>query len=78
LRITNITRNTDGHIIITFNSVAGREYGVDISIDMKEWQELTDGLISEAKSTIYTHTSPDRSSRALFYRIRQLGVIPLE
>ncbi len=45
---------------------------------LKEWQELTDGLISEAKSTIYTHTSPDRSSRALFYRIRQLGVIPLE
>ena len=78
LRITNITRNTDGHIIITFNSVAGREYGVDISIDMNEWQELTDGLISEAKSIIYTHTSPDRSSRALFYRIRQLGVIPLE
>ena len=72
LRITNITRNTDGDIIITFNSVVGREYGVDISIDMNEWQELTDGLISEAKSTIYTHTSPDRSSRTLFYRIRQL------
>lgn len=72
LRITNITRNTDGHMIITFNSVEGREYGVDISIDMSEWQELTDGLIGQAKTTIYTHTSPDRSSRTLFYRIRQL------
>jgi hypothetical protein len=72
LRITNIARNADGHMAVTFNSVEGREYGVDISTDMSEWQELTDGLIGNAKSTIYTHTSPDRSSRTLFYRIRQL------
>ncbi len=78
LRITNITRNADGHMAITFNSVARREYGVDISSDIIEWQELTDGLIGEAESTTYTHTTPDRAARFLYYRIRQLGAIPLE
>lgn len=78
LRITNITRNAEGQVNITFNSVAGREYAVEISSDIIEWQELTDGLVGEAESTTYTHTSPDRAARYLYYRIRQLGAIPLE
>jgi hypothetical protein len=76
LQITNITRNAEGQVNITFNSVEGREYGVDITTDIKEWQELTDGLVGEADNTTYTHASPDLAARFLYYRIRQLSAAP--
>ena len=65
-----------GSVNITFNSVEGREYGVDITTDIKEWQELTDGLVGEADNTTYTHASPDLAARFLYYRIRQLSAAP--
>jgi hypothetical protein len=78
LRITRVTRNLDGQMNIVFNSAAGSEYAIDISTDMSEWQELTDGLVGEAETTTYTHTSPDRAARTLFYRVRQLVAAPQE
>ena len=78
LRITNVTRNADGQMDMTFNSVEGSEYAIDISTDMSEWQELTDGLVGKAGDTTFTHASPDRAARTLFYRIRLLGAVPLE
>jgi hypothetical protein len=78
LRITRVTRDADGQMNIVFNSVADSEYAIDISTDMSEWQELTDGLVGEAETTTYTHTSPDRAARTLFYRVRQLGAAPQE
>ena len=78
LEITNVVRNDAGAVSITFNSVAGNEYAVEISTDVTQWQELTDGLVGEAETTTYTHTSPDQAARSLYYRIRQLNVTPPE
>jgi len=78
LRITRVTRDADGQMNIVFNSMADSEYAIDISTDMSEWQELTDGLVGEAETTTYTHTSPDRAARTLFYRVRQLDAAPQE
>ncbi len=78
LRITKVTRNVNGQMNFSFNSSAGSEYAIDISTDMSEWQELTDGLVGEAETTTYSHTSPDRAARTLFYRVRQLSAAPLE
>ena len=63
---------------ITFNSLANNEYAIDISGDMTEWQELSDGVIGDEDSTTYTHTSPDQAARTLFYRVRALSAAPLQ
>ncbi len=76
LRITSITRSAAGQMSIAFNSSAGSEYAIDISTDMSEWQELSDGVIGEVGTTTYTHTSPDQAARTLFYRVRQLNAVP--
>ena len=78
LRITNITRSATGEMNITFNSLANNEYAIDISGDMTEWQELSDGVIGDEDSTTYTHTSPDQAARTLFYRVRALSAAPLQ
>ena len=78
LRITSITRSATGEMNITFNSLANSEYAIDISDDMSQWQELSDGIIGDEDSTTYTHTSPDQAARTLFYRVRALSAAPLQ
>ncbi|MFP6873017.1 MAG: hypothetical protein VCA55_05845 [Verrucomicrobiales bacterium] len=69
--ISDVSRNSDGSVIITFNSAPGKFYSVDISNDLAAWQELDDAVSSGGTSTSYTHSTPDLAARTLFYRIRQ-------
>ncbi|RZO13391.1 MAG: hypothetical protein EVB09_10610 [Verrucomicrobiaceae bacterium] len=56
---------------ITWNSVAGKIYGVDFSTDMLEWEELDDGIEGEAEQTTFSHEDAPKEKRG-FYRVRLL------
>ncbi|MEC9326450.1 MAG: hypothetical protein VYC63_00925 [Verrucomicrobiota bacterium] len=56
---------------ITWNSVAGKIYGVDFSTDMKEWEELDDGVEGEAEQTTFSHEDAPKGKRG-FYRVKLL------
>ena len=71
LAISGISRGNDGSVSITFNSLPGQFYAVDISEDLITWLELDDSVISGGTSTNYTHSTPDLAARTLFYRIRE-------
>lgn len=71
LAISEISRGNDGSVNITFNSLPGKFYAVDISEDLVIWLELDDSVISGGTSTSYTHSTPDLAARTLFYRIRE-------
>ena len=56
---------------ITWNSAAGKIYGVDFSTDMLEWEELDDGVEGEADQTTFSHENAPKGKRG-FYRIKLL------
>ena len=56
---------------ITWNSVAGKIYGVYFSTDMKEWEELDDGVEGEAEQTTFSHEDAPKGKRG-FYRVKLL------
>ena len=56
---------------ITWNSVAGKIYGVDFSTNMKEWEELDDGVEGEAEQTTFSHDDAPKGKRG-FYRVKLL------
>ena len=56
---------------ITWNSVAGKIYGVDFSTDMEEWEELDDGVEGEAEQTTFSHEDAPKGKRG-FYRVKLL------
>lgn len=56
---------------ITWNSIAGKIYGVDTSTNLIEWEELDDGIEGEAEQTTFSHEDvPDEPK--IFYRVRLL------
>ncbi|MCP4848316.1 MAG: hypothetical protein GY899_10270 [Verrucomicrobiaceae bacterium] len=71
LAISEISRGNNGSINITFHSLPGKFYAVDISEDLITWLELDDSVISGGTNTDYTHSTPDLAARNLFYRIRE-------
>ena len=68
LRITNISRDIDGNIIIEWNGKPGTFYAVDFSFTLEEgsWEELIDSVTDEAVDDTF---APE--SRVIFYRIRE-------
>ncbi len=71
MRISNISRSNEGSISITFDSLPGKFYSVDISDDLSTWQELDDAIMSGGTSTSYIHATPDLAAPSLFYRVRE-------
>ena len=51
LRISNISRSNEGSISITFDSLPGKFYSVDISDALSTWQELDDASMSGGTMT---------------------------
>ena len=56
---------------INWNSISGKAYAVDSSIDMIEWNELDDGVIGNKDPTSFVDNDPIEN-RKVFYRIRVL------
>ena len=53
------------------NSISGKAYAVDYSIDLIEWNELDDGVIGKKDTTSFVDDGPIEN-RKVFYRIRAL------
>jgi len=68
LRITEITRDSDGNILIEWNGKPGTFYAVDFSFTLEEgsWEELIDSVTDEALDDTFA-----RESKAIYYRIRE-------
>ena len=75
-RITEVTRDSDGNIIFSWNSRPNTSYAIWVKTDlMEEWEELDDGFPSQGKITDFEFpagSSPDPAvSRKLFFRVTQ-------
>ncbi len=72
-QITEVSKEGDS-VIITFKSRPGRVYAVDVSENLKDWEELDDGVGSEEGSDVIEFTddfSPE-GTRQRYYRAREL------
>ena len=71
--ITKVIKDGDA-VIITFRTRPGRVYGVDFSYDLKDWEELDDGVGADAGSDLKEFTddfSPGQTGKR-YYRVREL------
>ena len=71
--ITKVIKDGDA-VIITFRTRPGRVYGVDFSYDLKDWEELDDGVGAEDGSDLKEFTddfSPGQTGQR-YYRVREL------
>ncbi|HAA87080.1 MAG TPA: hypothetical protein DCE22_02425, partial [Verrucomicrobiales bacterium] len=51
-RITEVTRDSEGNIIFSWNSRPNTSYAIWVKTDlMEEWEELDDGFPSQGKIT---------------------------
>jgi len=68
LRITNISRDIEGNIVIEWNGKPETFYAVDFSFTLEEgsWEELIDSVTDEAVDDTF---APE--SKVIFYRIRE-------
>ncbi|MEE2807999.1 MAG: hypothetical protein VYB73_01695 [Verrucomicrobiota bacterium] len=68
LRITEITRDSDGNILIEWNGKPGTFYAVDFSFTVEGGGgvELIDSVTDEARDDTFS-----RESKAIYYRIRE-------
>ena len=54
-----------------WNSRIGTTYSIDFSTDLRDWQELVDGIVATSSSTSHTDTDPTRLALgSLYYRVR--------
>ena len=62
-----------GSVTLTWNSEAGKSYGIDSSTDLtpSQWQEVTDSWESQGNETSFTQTGIEPSTNRLFYRVRE-------
>ena len=71
-QINTISYDSDSRTTtINWNSISGKAYAVDSSIDMIEWNELDDGVIGKKDTTSFVDNDPIEN-RKVFYRIRVL------
>jgi hypothetical protein len=68
LRITNISRDIEGNIVIEWNGKPGTFYAVDFSFTLEEgsWEELIDSVTDEAVDDTF---APE--SKVIFYKVRE-------
>ncbi|MDG1855107.1 MAG: hypothetical protein P8I97_13155 [Verrucomicrobiales bacterium] len=68
LRITNISRDIEGNIVIEWNGKPGTFYAVDFSFTLEEgsWEELIDSVTDEAADDTF---APE--SKVIFYKVRE-------
>ena len=72
-QITEVSKKSDS-IIITFRSRPRRVYAVDASENLKDWEELDDGVGSEEVSdlTEFIDNFFPEGARQRYYRVREL------
>ena len=71
--ITKVIKDGDA-LIITFRTRPGRVYGVDFSYNLKDWEELDDGVEAEDGSDLKEFIddfSPGQTGQR-YYRVREL------
>lgn len=72
LAITEIdVDSTAGSVTIEWASKAGKTYAVEVSEDLKVWEELDDGVESEGEVTLYTEEGLEGITRR-YYRVLEL------
>lgn len=71
--ITSIDYDTGADsTTITWPTRPGRNYAVDASDDLVEWDELDDGVTADSDATSYTETDVQAPGGRRFYRVRRL------
>lgn len=73
-QIVSITRDeANGNVTIEWTSRPGASYAVDVSLDLKNWSELSDNVESEGETTSFTDTLfAPQAQGSLFYQVRKL------
>ena len=74
LEITQITYNKESEEIeLTWNSRAGKTYGIFYSLELQEFDaDVDDGIIAEGDTTTYTFENPEPGQEKIFFRVMQM------
>lgn len=69
--ITGIGVDSAGGVVnVTWNSLSNRTYGVDRSFDLRNWDELADGVESGGAETTYPDAAVPAGTVEAYYRVR--------
>jgi hypothetical protein len=60
-----------GTVDITWNSVPGHTYAVDVSPDLSKWEEVDDGMATETETTY--RDMPPAATRVRYYRVQDIA-----
>lgn len=61
----------DNSATITWSARAGRDYAVEASNDLVEWEELDDSVTAESDTGTYTEEGIAAGTRIRYYRVRR-------
>jgi hypothetical protein len=62
-----------GAVDITWNSVPGRTYAIDVSPNLSNWTEVDDGIVATDTSTTFRDTPP-AATRVRYYRVKDIDL----
>ncbi|MEC9036945.1 MAG: LamG-like jellyroll fold domain-containing protein [Verrucomicrobiota bacterium] len=68
--ITDVERDDDGQVTLTFNARPNVIYAVDVSEDCELWQEIDDNVVGSKGKATFVDISGFGDQKALFYRVR--------
>ncbi|HAA88587.1 MAG TPA: hypothetical protein DCE22_10035, partial [Verrucomicrobiales bacterium] len=73
LQINSLTIDEDrSGVTIEWDSRANKVYAIEVSEDLKLWEELDDNVISEGDLTTFTDTQVPVNSSRRFYRVHEM------
>ena len=68
--ITDVERDEDGQVTLTFNARPNVIYAVDVSEDCELWQEIDDNVVGSKGKATFIDISGFGEQKSLFYRVR--------
>ena len=68
--ITDVERDEDGQVTLTFNARPNIIYAVDVSEDCELWQEIDDNVVGSKGKATFVDISGFGEQKSLFYRVR--------
>ena len=68
--ITDVERDENGQVTLTFNARPNVIYAVDVSEDCELWQELDDNVVGSKGKATFIDISGFGEQKSLFYRVR--------
>jgi hypothetical protein len=60
-----------GAAVVTWSSIDGQSYAVESSIDLENWDELSDDEIADGPVSTFTDSTPPVGASRVFYRVRE-------